>query len=1749
MKSIRFLALLLCAALLLPLVPVHAAQSGGSFYLTASTAGQTLIEPVAVPYTAGQTIRDALRGSGYAFGGIDTAFITDIEGVAGNFTVYYDGGAYSLDAIASPETVTAVVFSERERGFPALLDAVTELARFRERTDHVQNYPAAQQAYAAALSGLRTADEAGLTTLLATLRSAVAEYEAILNGTKYPVTFTDTAGTAAQLTLTDSYGNVTQVQGLRAEVVAGEYTFSLSDGGANRVDGTLTVAGAVEKQVALPTGDWFGTIRLHNASGASAGAYPGTQDEKTHTAQFRVEDFRTLAYLYAERGVDAPADAALYSCYIGQNGKDYGDGSQPSNRKSWSSYQTALVSLLTAGMTDCEVRLEARSASGTDMRIQSYTLRLHRVPTLASLAVYGEGTRLPLDFDPAGTDYAVTTVSDRLAIKAAPFDTEGYSVTVNGGTSAEVPVGTITVQVAHTNGERTAYTIAATKVDSVEVRITVPAGTDTAVFNAADSEIAPVGSGTYRLIPGERYTWITTKQEFYHAAGSFEAAAGLTVQASEPDTTDRLSALASYSARNPQNGVSYESDVPFSAAQHRYTLTVPDANSTFYLQATPTGGYAVKARYLRQTTNTGTNGTQAEINVTATVDPAKTATACGQSLAASGYSNTVTLRLSRTAGSVEYYQDYTLLLRRRLTLGGLSAAVDGVTLNLLNAKGEAQSFDRDVTEYWTRVDVSARTLDFTASFRSLPTETNPNSGGYLADINGTTYAEAPSAALTLDPEKTAEDVTVTVHHADAASLPATYTLHVQKTEPTIVTFVTEPKDATVFLTNEQSGRRAERATDGSFALTPGDRYTYTVTAKGYAGTTIQHYTAPEQAETVRVTLQKAAENTGLQQLPAQWPSFRADAYNNGVIDARTPVSSENTVLYWATQLGSGYSSDACGCPIIVDDCLYTYGGETIYKLDKRTGEVLARGKMDHKSSFAINSPTYGEGMIFVGLANGCVQAFDAVTLKSLWLYEDPLGGQPNCPITYEDGYLYTGFWNREDGNANFVCLTVTDEDPAKTDESKLASWTYTSRGGFYWAGAYACKDFVLVGTDDGEAGYTTGHARVLSFDPRSGRLLGELTLPQTGDLRSSVTFVPDSEGGLAGTAYFTTKGGYFYGQHVEADGTFTEGSLRALKLANYANDPKNPAMSTCTPTIYNGRAYIGVSGTAQFGAYSGHNITVIDLASMSVAYSVRTQGYPQTSGILTTAYEAENGYVYVYFFDNYTPGKLRILADKPGQTAPVLITQETDESSGKHVTYDTPYVLFTPSGAQAQYAICSPVIDADGTIYFKNDSAYLMAVGSTMDRLEVTAQPEKTVYHAGQTFDPAGMQVTAVWHNGVRTDVTKLVQWSTDPLTLDDNDFQITYSHVLYQDRDGAPGTAYAAPVGLAALDVRKHIYDRVETTPEGHRGTCSYCGQTDEAFQPHEFVWVIDREPTEEETGLKHEECFCGYRRSENTEIPKKEHEHTYVATVVAPTCTEQGYTLHTCPSCGDTYRDAWTDALGHSWDAGRVTIPATEDTDGERTFTCTRCGAERTEVIPKTGETPCDGGANCPGRRFTDMPAAGNWAHAGIDFALKQGLFNGMSATTFEPDGSMTRAMLVTVLWRLDGSRAPAGRNTFTDVPGGQWYTDAVTWAAENGVVNGVGSGKFEPDGRVTREQIATILFRYAAKRYDTSARADLSVFPDAGRVSAYAREALAWANAAGLVNGTDNGHGLILDPQGDATRAQVAAILMRYVKNIVR
>lgn len=183
-----------------------------------------------------------------------------------------------------------------------------------------------------------------------------------------------------------------------------------------------------------------------------------------------------------------------------------------------------------------------------------------------------------------------------------------------------------------------------------------------------------------------------------------------------------------------------------------------------------------------------------------------------------------------------------------------------------------------------------------------------------------------------------------------------------------------------------------------------------------------------------------------------------------------------------------------------------------------------------------------------------------------------------------------------------------------------------------------------------------------------------------------------------------------------------------------------------------------------------------------------------------------------------------------------------------------------------------------------------------------------------------------------------------------------------------------------------------------------------------------------------------------------------------------------------------------------------------------------------------------------FTDV-AAGTWYYGAAAYAYNNGLFAGMTPTTFAPNATMTRAMLVSVLWRLAGAPAPKAPNTFVDVPDGAWYTDAVTWAAENGVVSGIGGSRFDPSGFVTREQTAEILYNYAhSKGYDVSARADLTAFPDVGSVSGWAEEALSWANAAGLINGTVRDGQTILDPQGSASRAQVAMILMNYVEHVV-
>ena len=268
--------------------------------------------------------------------------------------------------------------------------------------------------------------------------------------------------------------------------------------------------------------------------------------------------------------------------------------------------------------------------------------------------------------------------------------------------------------------------------------------------------------------------------------------------------------------------------------------------------------------------------------------------------------------------------------------------------------------------------------------------------------------------------------------------------------------------------------------------------------------------------------------------------------------------------------------------------------------------------------------------------------------------------------------------------------------------------------------------------------------------------------------------------------------------------------------------------------------------------------------------------------------------------------------------------------------------------------------------------------------------------------------------------------------------------------------------------------------------------------------------------------------------------HEHSYTAVVTPPTCTEKGYTTHTC-ACGHSYVDTYTDALGHAWDSGKVTKQPTATETGVRTYTCTRCSATKTETIPAGG---------CPSAGFTDVPPESNWAHAGIDYCVANGIMGGMGDGTFAPTGTTTRAQIVQILYNLEGTPAVSGTTPFTDLTA-NWYKPAILWAYQNNVVAGTSPTTFDPDQPVTREQIAVILTQYmfhVLKMNRTWTPADLSKFPDGAQVSGWAKEAMQDAVALGLINGTKAPDGVVyLDPQGSATRQQVATILMNFCQNV--
>ncbi len=472
----------------------------------------------------------------------------------------------------------------------------------------------------------------------------------------------------------------------------------------------------------------------------------------------------------------------------------------------------------------------------------------------------------------------------------------------------------------------------------------------------------------------------------------------------------------------------------------------------------------------------------------------------------------------------------------------------------------------------------------------------------------------------------------------------------------------------------------------------------------------------------------------------EWYNFRNNQENNGVTDRPTPTNDMEAALKWGGKYGEGWSA-APTPPLILDGYLYIGMGDKVLKINKETGEKVAESdSMAGNVGFAMNPILYADGKLFVQVGSGVIQALDYKTLKCVWKSEKISNrDQTVSPISYTQvngkGYIYTGTWSGENRDGAYFCVSTDDEKLKESStaggKAKEIEWKFIPSGstldkdptikydedlhktlqdsnnvakrGFYWAGSYACENYIAVGSDDGtREGDYSANGVFYTLNPTTGEIIDKISGIK-GDIRSTVVY--DN-----GHLYFNTKGGLLYKVDVDATGHLSNESFIQLG-----------GMTTAAPLVYKDKIYIGVGGKDQFNPDGGHSFKVVDnsgtLTDQSLLYELPIQGYPQAGALLSTANEdvdydgdgKPDGRVYIYFTYNANPGGIYYTYDTPNQKEAAKESKE----------------LFVPEKDMQQYCISTICADREGTLYYKNDSCYLMAVETNEAYLSnVTASAE-----------------------------------------------------------------------------------------------------------------------------------------------------------------------------------------------------------------------------------------------------------------------------------------------------------------------------------------------------------------------------------------------------------------------------------------
>ena len=562
-------------------------------------------------------------------------------------------------------------------------------------------------------------------------------------------------------------------------------------------------------------------------------------------------------------------------------------------------------------------------------------------------------------------------------------------------------------------------------------------------------------------------------------------------------------------------------------------------------------------------------------------------------------------------------------------------------------------------------------------------------------------------------------------------------------------------------------------------------------------------------------------------------------------------------------------------------------------------------------------------------------------------------------------------------------------------------------------------------------------------------------------------------------------------------------SASAAYDANTAVVPKGEVVSLATEAVGQGRVYVG--GTVWLSDFEVANGESNDYGDASYANKTILENI--LSGLLVEQAVST------------------IAQARANTTVGTVFTVEGTVTAGNvepNAFYDTIYIQDATGGINIY-----PVATTDGTFQVGQKVRVTGSWDQYQGDTELRCISIEHISEAVDPIDPAELSITEAAdyaaNGGLLAEVSGTVKSVTkegeaiSSVTLTDGttDFRLLFNNYIGYSDESSP-------------DITTFVKEGAEISAVGviYRDPEGVCLRVRDLSE----VERVEDEPSEPENPAVPEDPDVPVNPNPSYAITVEQPDHGTVT--VTPDRATQGTTVTITATPDQGYQVNAVTVTDRFGDAVQVT----ENADGTYTFPMPNGQVTITATFVET-EAPV-------GEPFLDVNE-GDWFYDAVAYAYENGLMDGVGGNRFAPNSATTRAQLVTILYRLEGQPAVSGDLPFTDVEAGTWYTNAVVWAAQNGIVNGVGDDTFAPGNDLTREQLVTILYRYAeAKGYDVSASADLAGYPDGEEIQAYAREAMAWAVAENIIQGMEDD---TLKPAGNASRAQIATILMRFCEGV--